>query len=123
MDAMRGGTRPMTRQSQIAIPGGMCRTLSFGDFHFDLGDHRFHDRDVRLTREIKELLDYAYPIMDIGHEAKLDRIMKYPDSFEKWRVFRCPVRNDKARRPGFLRGICAEEVEDGVNGTFHAQTA
>jgi protoporphyrinogen oxidase len=36
--------------------GGNCTTLKHGDFLFDSGAHRFHDRDEGITREVKELL-------------------------------------------------------------------
>ena len=59
--------------------GGMCRTLSFGDFHFDLGAHRFHDQDVRVTREIKELLGDALQIIDIHSQIYSDgRLIDFP---------------------------------------------
>jgi protoporphyrinogen oxidase len=37
-------------------PGGMCRTLTHGDHLYDLGAHRFHDRDPEITRDIVELM-------------------------------------------------------------------
>ena len=36
--------------------GGNCRTLRFGDFLFDTGAHRFHDKDPNVTCEVKKLL-------------------------------------------------------------------
>ena len=36
--------------------GGNCRTLRQGDFLFDTGAHRVHDKDPEITREIKDLL-------------------------------------------------------------------
>ncbi len=36
--------------------GGNCRTLRLGDFLFDTGAHRVHDKDPEVTREIKKLL-------------------------------------------------------------------
>ncbi len=36
--------------------GGNCGTLEHGEFLFDSGAHRFHDRDGQTTREIKRLL-------------------------------------------------------------------
>jgi protoporphyrinogen oxidase len=37
-------------------PGGNARTLRHGDFLFDTGPHRFHDRDPEATRRILELM-------------------------------------------------------------------
>ncbi len=36
--------------------GGNCTTLQFGDFRFDTGAHRFHDKDPEMTSEILQLL-------------------------------------------------------------------
>lgn len=36
--------------------GGNCRTLRIGDFRFDTGAHRFHDKDPSVTCEVKTLL-------------------------------------------------------------------
>ncbi|MEX2584558.1 MAG: FAD-dependent oxidoreductase [Gemmatimonadota bacterium] len=36
--------------------GGNCRTLQWGDFRFDTGAHRLHDRDAEVTAEIRGLL-------------------------------------------------------------------
>ena len=36
--------------------GGMCRTLREGDHSYDLGAHRFHDRDSEITRDLTDLM-------------------------------------------------------------------
>lgn len=36
--------------------GGNCRTLRWGDFLFDTGAHRLHDRDAAVTAELRGLL-------------------------------------------------------------------
>ena len=36
--------------------GGNARTIRFGQFRYDTGPHRFHDRDPEATRRIVELL-------------------------------------------------------------------
>ena len=38
------------------LVGGNCRTVSFDQFKYDLGAHRFHDKDENVTKEIKELM-------------------------------------------------------------------
>jgi len=43
-------------------PGGNCITLQRGDFRFDTGAHRFHDKDPEITEMIKILM---------GEELKL----------------------------------------------------
>ena len=32
------------------VVGGNCRTFTCGDFKFDSGAHRFHDKDPDITR-------------------------------------------------------------------------
>jgi protoporphyrinogen oxidase len=36
--------------------GGMCRTLACGEHLYDLGAHRFHDRDPEVTRDVVALM-------------------------------------------------------------------
>ena len=36
--------------------GGNCKTLSFDQFKYDLGAHRFHDKDDKVTKSIKAIL-------------------------------------------------------------------
>jgi len=48
--------RPFTIYEAAARPGGNCVTLRHGDFLFDSGAHRFHDKDPEVTRELKSLL-------------------------------------------------------------------
>ena len=36
--------------------GGNCKTLSFDQFKYDLGAHRFHDKDEKVTKSIKAIL-------------------------------------------------------------------
>ena len=38
-------------------PGGNCRTLRLGEFLFDTGAHRLHDKDPEVTAEFRALLD------------------------------------------------------------------
>ncbi len=60
-------------------PGGMCRTLSLGDFRFDLGAHRFHDQDTRLTAEMKDLLGERLPVIEIGSQIYSEgRLIDFP---------------------------------------------
>lgn len=45
--------------------GGNCQTLKAGDFLFDSGAHRFHDKDKEATREIKTLLGDELKLINI----------------------------------------------------------
>lgn len=55
--------------------GGNCITLEHGDFRFDSGAHRFHDKEGEVTREILDLLgDRIHKInvpSQIYHQGKL----------------------------------------------------
>lgn len=48
--------------------GGNCRTLRLGDFRFDTGAHRFHDKDAQTTQEVKALLGDALSRVDAPSE-------------------------------------------------------
>jgi protoporphyrinogen oxidase len=59
--------------------GGMCRTLSFGDFHFDLGAHRFHDQDALLTKDLKEMLKDRLAMIEVGSQIySKGRLIDFP---------------------------------------------
>ena len=51
-----------------AHAGGNCRTLRLGDFRFDTGAHRFHDKDAQTTQEVKALLGDALSRVDAPSE-------------------------------------------------------
>jgi protoporphyrinogen oxidase len=62
-----------------ARAGGMCRTLSFGDFHFDLGAHRFHDQDPGLTKEMRDLLGDRLAMIDVQSQIYSEgRLIDFP---------------------------------------------
>lgn len=48
--------------------GGNCRTLRIGDFRFDTGAHRFHDKDPEVTSVVKKLLGDALLRVDAPSE-------------------------------------------------------
>ena len=37
--------------------GGNCKTIHEGDFKYDTGAHRLHDKDEEITKLIRSLLD------------------------------------------------------------------
>lgn len=47
---------PFDIYEQAHQVGGNCVTLQHGDFFFDSGAHRFHDKIPGITKEIKELM-------------------------------------------------------------------
>ena len=47
---------PFVIYEQADQVGGNCITLQHGDFFFDSGAHRFHDKIPGITKEMKELM-------------------------------------------------------------------
>lgn len=47
---------PFTIYESSNSVGGVCRTLRHGDFLYDTGAHRFHDKSEKATTVVKELL-------------------------------------------------------------------
>ena len=57
--------------------GGHCATIRQGDFRFDLGAHRFHDRDPDITEDVMaimgaDLATLRIPSKIYGNEAFID---------------------------------------------------
>ena len=46
----------MTGQEANATVGGLARTFHYGDFHFDVGPHRFHTENTRTAAFIRRIL-------------------------------------------------------------------
>jgi protoporphyrinogen oxidase len=53
--ALKRGLEPIVFEAGSEV-GGNCRTLRLGDFLFDTGAHRWHDKDAESTREVQALL-------------------------------------------------------------------
>lgn len=47
---------PFTVYEAKSRPGGNAVTIQHGEFRFDTGAHRFHDKDPEVTQEVKQLL-------------------------------------------------------------------
>jgi protoporphyrinogen oxidase len=59
--------------------GGNCRTLRRGEFLFDTGAHRLHDKDPDFTREIRALLGEALLEVDAPSRIALGgRLLRFP---------------------------------------------
>jgi len=59
--------------------GGNCVTHRHGDFRYDSGAHRLHDRDPEITREIQTLLGDELRIIDIPSQIYDDgRLIRFP---------------------------------------------
>lgn len=52
----RSHSLPFTIYEAANRTGGNCITLKHGDFRFDSGAHRFHDKDESVTQELRKLL-------------------------------------------------------------------
>jgi len=59
--------------------GGNCITHRHGDFRFDSGAHRLHDRDPEVTREIQSLLGDELRGIDVPSQIYDDgRLIRFP---------------------------------------------
>ena len=59
--------------------GGNCRTIRIGDFRFDTGAHRFHDKDPIATAEVNHLLGDDLLKVDAPSEIFFeDKFYRFP---------------------------------------------
>ena len=59
--------------------GGNCSTRVCGDFRYDSGAHRLHDRDPEITRELKSLLGDGLRRIDLPSQIYDDgRLIRFP---------------------------------------------
>ena len=95
--------------------GGNCRTLRIGDFRFDTGAHRFHDKDPSVTCEVQKLLGgdlfhvdapseiffegqfFRFPLTLSDLAKKLDTKTLFKIAWDKLRVERGTPVDDFAR--------------------------
>jgi protoporphyrinogen oxidase len=47
---------PVTVVERDGVVGGLARSWHYGDFHFDVGPHRFHTENARVAAFIREIL-------------------------------------------------------------------
>jgi len=78
--AKKLGLNPVVYEKSDAI-GGNCRTIVDGEFRYDTGAHRFHDKNDRVTSEIKSL---------IGRE--LQKVRSPSKIFHKEKMIEFPLR-------------------------------
>jgi len=61
--------------------GGLAATVEEGPFRFDLGAHRFHDRDPAVTADVKALLgDRLVRVSGRSHIFWRGRLLQFPPS-------------------------------------------
>lgn len=59
--------------------GGNCATLTWNNFRFDLGAHRFHDKDEKVTQDISHLLKNDLHKINIPSQIYYnDRLINFP---------------------------------------------
>jgi protoporphyrinogen oxidase len=59
--------------------GGNCVTHRHGEFRFDSGAHRLHDRDPEITREVQQLLGDDLRLIDVPSQIYDDgRLIRFP---------------------------------------------
>lgn len=59
--------------------GGNCTTRKIGDFRYDSGAHRLHDRDPEITRELKSLIGDELHTIDVPSQIwDQGRLIRFP---------------------------------------------
>lgn len=92
-----------------ATVGGNCRTIQLGDFRFDMGAHRFHDKDPVATQEVKHLLGDDLLRVDAPSEIFFDdKFYRFPlelnDLIEKLGYMNLlKIASDKLRSSGIRK--------------------
>ena len=62
--------------------GGNCRTIKMGEYRFDTGAHRFHDKIPSITEEVKKLMGDDLKKITIPSKIYFDgRMIDFPLSF------------------------------------------
>lgn len=75
--AMRGYQITVVEKNPVV--GGLARTFHYGDFHFDVGPHRFHTENPRVAAFIREILkDEAIEIPRKSGARMFGRFHEWP---------------------------------------------
>ena len=62
--------------------GGNCRTIKIGEYRFDTGAHRFHDKIPSITEEVKKLMGSDLSKINTPSKIYFDgRMIDFPISF------------------------------------------
>ena len=62
--------------------GGNCRTIKMGEYRFDTGAHRFHDKIPSITEEVKKLMGEDLKKINVPSKIYFDgRMIDFPISF------------------------------------------
>jgi len=94
--------------------GGNCVTLQYNEFRFDSGAHRFHDKDPKVTEEIKQLL--GADLREINSPSQIYHSGKYIDfPLSPLNLIR-NIGADKTIRAGF--DFIYSKLQGYKNGSF-----
>jgi protoporphyrinogen oxidase len=75
--ARRGYSVTVVEKNEVV--GGLARTFHYGDFHFDVGPHRFHTENPRVAAFIREILkDEAIEIPRKSGARMFGRFHEWP---------------------------------------------
>ena len=96
------------------VVGGLGRTFHYGDFHFDVGPHRFHTENPRVAKFIRDILQEA---IDAGSTLRIDLtdgVGSYFGTTERfWRVY------ERAGEPCVNCGTKIKRVVQGGRSTYY----
>lgn len=88
---------PFTLYEASGRVGGNCTTLQTGDFRYDSGAHRLHDRDPEVTAEMKRLLGDDLRRIDVPSQIWDEgRLIRFPLSSAELLAHLGPVRFGRA---------------------------
>jgi protoporphyrinogen oxidase len=108
---------PVTIYEAKEHPGGNCATLRRGEFLFDLGAHRFHDKDGQITELLQKLLGADLKKIDapsaIFHRGQFIHFPLSPfDLLKKLGYDVCLRAACQVVRAKFICGSSAENFAD-----------
>lgn len=88
---------PFTVFEAAARTGGNCTTLHSGEFRYDSGAHRLHDRDPEMTAEVRTLLGGDLRRIDVPSQIWDDgRLIQFPLAPAQLLAHLGPVRFGRA---------------------------
>ncbi len=81
LEAGRRGRRVVVLEAEDQV-GGLARTLTFGDYRFDIGGHRYHSAWPEVTAWVLDVLDGD--VLDVARRSRIrldGRYVDYPLQF------------------------------------------
>lgn len=68
---------PASEVDFVVLGGGLARTLSFGDYRFDIGGHRYHSAWPEVTAWVLDVLDGD--VLDVSRRSRIRLDGRYVD--------------------------------------------